>query len=263
MATKTKKTDGTSGGEQPLIEHLLELRSRLLRIVLGVLLCLIPLLPFAQQIFATLAAPLLSVMPEGTSLIATEVASPFLTPFKLCLLLAIVLSMPWTLWQIWAFVAPGLYAHERRFALPLLASSTLLFYTGMAFAYFVVFPLVFGFFVAVAPEGVAVMTDIGRYLDFVITLFLAFGAAFEVPVALVLIVRTGITTPGALREKRPYVIVGAFTVGMLLTPPDILSQTLLALPVYLLYEIGIIAARIMVPGSVEVDAQREQQKAQR
>ena len=258
MATKTKKTDGTSGGEQPLIEHLLELRTRLLRIVLGVLLCLIPLLPFAQQIFATLAAPLLSVMPEGTSLIATEVASPFLTPFKLCLLLAIVLSMPWTLWQIWAFVAPGLYAHERRFALPLLASSTLLFYTGMAFAYFVVFPLVFGFFVAVAPEGVAVMTDIGRYLDFVITLFLAFGAAFEVPVALVLMVRTGITTPGALREKRPYVIVGAFTVGMLLTPPDILSQTLLALPVYLLYEIGIIAARIMVPGSVEVDAQREQ-----
>lgn len=242
--------------EQPLIEHLLELRTRLLRIVIGVLVCLLPLLPFAQDIFRLLADPLLGVMPEGTSLIATEVASPFLTPFKLALLLSLVASIPWTLWQVWAFVAPGLYAHERRFAVPLLLSSTLLFYLGMAFAYFVVFPLIFGFFVSVAPEGVAVMTDIGRYLDFVIMLFLAFGAAFEVPVAIVLMVRMGITTPGALREKRPYILVGAFTVGMLLTPPDILSQTLLALPVYLLYEVGIIAARIMVPGSREVDAQR-------
>lgn len=248
--------------EQPLIAHLLELRDRLLRIVLGVVLCIVPMVPFAQDIFATLATPLLASMPEGTSMIATEVASPFLTPFKLTLLLAIVVSMPWSLYQIWAFVAPGLYQHERRFAMPLVASSTLLFYTGMAFAYFVVFPLIFGFFVAAAPEGVAVMTDIGRYLDFVITMFLAFGAAFEVPVAIVLMVRMGFTTPGALREKRAYVLVGAFAVGMVLTPPDMFSQTLLALPVYALYELGIIAAAMMVPGSREVDAQRKAAKSQ-
>ncbi len=260
LLTKNPKPMANSA-EQPLIEHLLELRQRLLRIVIGVLVCLLPMLPFAQQIFAVLADPILSVMPDGTSLIATEVASPFLTPFKLTLLLSLVVSMPWTLWQIWGFVAPGLYAHERRFAWPLVASSTLLFYLGMAFAYFVVFPIVFGFFVSVAPEGVAVMTDIGRYLDFVIMLFLAFGAAFEVPVAIVLMVRTGLTTPGALKEKRPYVLVGAFAVGMLLTPPDVLSQTLLALPVYLLFEVGIVAARILVPGSREVDAQRAQQSS--
>ncbi len=242
--------------EAPLISHLLELRDRLLRIVLGVLVCLLPMLPFAQEIFALLAAPLSANLPEGASMIATEVASPFLTPFKVALLLAIVVSIPWSLYQVWAFVAPGLYQHERRFALPLVASSSVLFYLGMAFAYFVVFPLVFRFFIGAAPEGVAVMTDIGRYLDFVITLFLAFGAAFEVPVAIVLMVRMGMTTPGALREKRAYVLVGAFTVGMLLTPPDVISQTLLALPVYALYELGILAAAIMVPGSREVDAQR-------
>lgn len=242
--------------EQPLVAHLLELRSRLLRIVLGVLACFLPLVPFAQILFATLADPLLANMPQGTSMIATEVASPFLTPFKLTLLLAIVVSMPWSLYQIWAFVAPGLYQHERRFAFPLVASSTLLFYAGMCFAYFVVFPLIFGFFIAAAPEGVVVMTDIGSYLDFVITLFLAFGAAFEVPVAIVLMVRMGITTPGALREKRAYVLVGAFAVGMLLTPPDMFSQTLLALPVYALFELGILAAVLLVPGSKEVDEQR-------
>ncbi len=242
--------------EAPLISHLLELRDRLLRIVLGILLCLLPMLPFAQDIFALLAAPLSASLPEGASMIATEVASPFLTPFKVALLLAVVISIPWSLYQVWAFVAPGLYQHERRFALPLVASSTLLFYLGMAFAYFVVFPLVFRFFIGAAPEGVAVMTDIGRYLDFVITLFLAFGAAFEVPVAIVLMVRMGMTAPGALREKRAYVLVGAFTIGMLLTPPDVISQTLLALPVYALYELGILAAAIMVPGSREVDAQR-------
>ncbi len=242
--------------EAPLISHLLELRDRLLRIVLGILLCLLPMLPFAQDIFALLAAPLSASLPEGASMIATEVASPFLTPFKVALLLAVVISIPWSLYQVWAFVAPGLYQHERRFALPLVASSTLLFYLGMAFAYFIVFPLVFRFFIGAAPEGVAVMTDIGRYLDFVITLFLAFGAAFEVPVAIVLMVRMGMTTPGALREKRAYVLVGAFTIGMLLTPPDVISQTLLALPVYALYELGILAAAIMVPGSREVDAQR-------
>ncbi len=258
---KTKKTAEPVEElpEAPLVSHLLELRDRLLRIVLGVLACFLPLVPFAQDLFALLAGPLIANMPEGSSMIATEVASPFLTPFKFTLLLAIVLSVPWTLYQVWAFVAPGLYQHERRFALPLVASSTLLFYAGMAFAFFVVFPLIFGFFVAAAPEGVTVMTDIGRYLDFVITLFLAFGAAFEVPVAIVLMVRMGITTPGALREMRAYVLVGAFTVGMVLTPPDMLSQTLLALPVYALFELGILAAQVLVPGSREVDAQRKSQ----
>lgn len=240
---------------QSLIEHLLELRDRLLRIVLGVLACFLPLIPFAQTIFSTLAEPLLANMPAGSSMIATEVASPFLTPFKLTMLVAVVVAMPWSLYQVWAFVAPGLYQHERRFALPLVSSSTILFYLGMAFAYFVVFPLIFGFFVAAAPEGVTVMTDIGRYLDFVITLFLAFGAAFEVPVAIVLMVRMGMTTPGSLREKRPYVLVGAFTIGMILTPPDMFSQTLLALPVYALYELGILAAIFLVPGSKQVDEQ--------
>ncbi len=242
--------------EQPLIGHLLELRDRLLRICLGVLFCFVPLAPFAQELFALLATPMLSQMPVGTSMIATEVASPFLTPFKFALLLAVVISMPWTLYQVWVFVAPGLYQGERRMVLPLVVSSTVLFYLGMVFAYFVVFPLVFAFFVAAAPAGVAVMTDIGRYLDFVITLFLAFGAAFEIPVAIVLLVRTGVTTPAALREKRPYVLVGAFAVGMLLTPPDMLSQTLLALPAYALFELGIIAARYLVPGIREVEAQR-------
>lgn len=242
--------------EQPLVAHLLELRDRLLKICAGIGLCIVPLVPFAQELFALLAQPLMAAMPAGSSMIATEVASPFLTPFKLALLVAIVASMPWTLYQVWAFVAPGLYQQERRFALPLVASSTVLFYLGMAFAYFVVFPLVFGFFVTAAPQGVTVMTDIGRFLDFVITLFLAFGAAFEVPIAIVLMVRMGLTTPGALREKRAYVLVGAFVVGMLLTPPDVVSQTLLALPVYLLFEVGIIAAALLVPGSREVDAQR-------
>ncbi len=254
---KTPAESAETLSEQPLVAHLLELRDRLLRVVIGVVLCFIPLLPLAQGMFSVLAEPLLASMPVGTSMIATEVASPFLTPFKLALLVAIVLSMPWTLYQMWAFVAPGLYQQERRFALPLVASSTLLFYVGMAFAYYVVFPLIFGFFVAAAPEGVTVMTDIGRYLDFVITLFLAFGAAFEVPVAIVLMVRMGITTPNALREKRAYVLVGAFAIGMLLTPPDMFSQTLLALPVYALFELGIIAAALMVPGSRQVDAQRQ------
>lgn len=255
-ANKTAEA-GETLNEAPLIAHLLELRDRLLRIVLGVVVAFVPIAPFAQELFTLLAGPLMAAMPDNASMIATEVASPFLTPFKLGLLLAFVISLPWTLYQVWAFVAPGLYQHERRFAVPLVVSSTLLFYLGMAFAYFVVFPLVFGFFVSVAPAGVTVMTDINRYLDFVITLFLAFGAAFEVPVALVLMVRMGITTPGALREKRAYVLVGAFVVGMVLTPPDMFSQTLLALPVYVLFELGILAAVFLVPGSREVDAQRK------
>ncbi|MBV61685.1 MAG: twin-arginine translocase subunit TatC [Nevskiales bacterium] len=259
---RLNRVSNSLGGDAPLLSHLLELRTRLIRAMLGVIVVFLPLAFFAQPIFSYLAGPLLAQMPAGTSMIATEVAAPFLTPFKLAMLLAVVIAMPWVLYQIWAFVAPGLYKSEQRLAVPLLLSSSLLFYLGIAFAYFVVFPLIFGFLVSVAPEGVAVMTDISRYLDFVIKLFLAFGAAFETPVAIVLMVWAGFTTPGALKQKRPYVLVAVFTLGMLLTPPDIVSQTLLALPAYILFEIGIIAAQILVPGSREVDAQRQAEKKQ-
>lgn len=242
--------------EQPLITHLIELRDRVLRALIGVVVVFVPLAFFAQELYSFAAAPLMALLPEGSSMIATEVASPFFAPFKLAALAAFVLALPWVLFQIWAFVAPGLYKHEQRLVLPLLATSTLLFYAGMAFAYFVVFPVVFGFFIAVAPEGVTVMTDISRYLSFALGMFLAFGIAFEMPVAIVLMVRTGFTTPAALAKKRPYVLVGVFVVGAFLTPPDIVSQTLLALPAYLLFEVGIIASRWLVPGSAEVDAQR-------
>lgn len=247
--------------EQPLIAHLLELRTRLVRILMGVGLVLIPLVFFARDIYAFLARPLLALMPVGTSMIATEVASPFFAPFKLAAVLAFVLALPWVLYQIWAFVAPGLYKSEQRLILPLLATSTLLFYAGMSFAYFVVFPLIFGFFVSVAPEGVAVMTDIASYLDFVLGMFVAFGIAFETPVAIVLMVWSGFVTPAKLASARPYVLVGAFVIGMLLTPPDILSQSLLAVPAYLLYELGIIAARWLVPGIREVEAQQANQSS--
>lgn len=246
--------------EQPLLAHLLELRTRVLRALIVVALVFVPLSVFADDLFTWLSGPLLAHMPEGNSLIATEVAAPFLAPFKLAILLAVVVSLPWILYQMWAFVAPGLYANERRLVVPLLASSTLLFYLGMAFAYFVVFPVVFGFFVSVAPEGVSVMTDISRYLDFVLGMFFAFGVAFEVPVAIILAVWAGFTTPGQLATYRAYVLVGAFAVGMLLTPPDFISQTLLAVPIYLLYESGIWFARWLVPGSREVDAQRAERE---
>ena len=225
--------------EQPLIYHLIELRDRLLRVVLVVGVVFIALVPFSNTLFSVLSGPLLAHMPDDSSMIAIEVASPFLIPFKLTLFLALFISIPYVLYQLWSFVAPGLYKHERRLAIPLLVSSTALFYAGAAFAYFVVFPLVFAFFTGTAPEGVAVMTDISRYLDFVLTLFFAFGAAFEVPVFTVLLVWTGMATQEGLREKRPYVIVGAFVIGMLLTPPDIISQTLLAVPVWLLFELGV------------------------
>lgn len=251
----------TEDREQPLVAHLLELRLRLVRAMAGVLLVFLPLAIFAKQLFGFLAGPLMAHMPAGSTMIATEVASPFLTPFKLALVLAFVLALPWVLYQIWAFVAPGLYENERRMVWPLLASSTLLFYAGMAFAYFVVFPLLFGFFISVAPAEIAVMTDIARYLDFVLGMFLAFGIAFEVPIAIILLVWAGAVTPGQLAEKRAYVVVGAFVVGMLLTPPDMFSQTLLAIPVYLLYEAGIFASRILVPGYKEVEAQRAEQAA--
>ncbi len=227
-------------GELPFISHLVELRDRLLRIVLVVALVFLALMPFANTLFTALSGPLTAHLPEGSSMVAIEVASPFLTPFKLSLVLAVFIAMPFLLYQTWAFVAPGLYRHERRLVMPLMVSSTVLFYAGAAFAYFVVFPLVFKFLTSTAPVGVAVMTDISRYLDFVLTLFFAFGLAFEVPVLTVLLVWTGMATQDGLREKRPYIIVGAFVVGMLLTPPDIISQTLLAVPVLLLFELGII-----------------------
>lgn len=243
----------------PWLSHLVELRDRLVRALLGVLLVFIPLSLFSKDLFTLLAGPLMVFLPEGTSMIATEVASPFLTPFKLALLAAIVLAMPWILHQAWGFIAPGLYQHEKRIAIPLLFSSVLLFYAGIAFAYFVVFPLVFGFLTSMAPDGVTIATDIGKYLDFVIALFIAFGLAFEVPIATVLMVWAGITTPTKLKQKRPYVFLGAFVAGMFLTPPDIISQTLLAVPMYLLFEAGIVMARLLVPGIKE----REQQDAAR
>lgn len=244
--------------ESTLISHLSELRSRLLRVVVSILVVFLALSPFSQEIFTFVAGPLLAQMPEGTSLIATRVIAPFLTPFKMTLLVAVFLAMPFVLYQVWAFIAPGLYANEKRFAFPLMATSVLLFYLGAAFAYFVVFPLVFGFMQAVAPQGVAVTPDITEYLDFVMVMFFAFGMAFEVPIATVLMVWSGFTTPAKLASKRAYVFLGAFIVGMLLTPPDVISQTLLAVPVYALYEIGIMFSRIMVPGYREVEAQQEE-----
>jgi sec-independent protein translocase protein TatC len=233
-------------GEMTFVEHLVELRDRLLRVVLTVLGFVIVLSPFANKLYALLAEPLLRFLPEGTSMIATQVASPFLTPFKLIIVLSLFIAMPVVLYQVWAFVAPGLYKHERRLIFPLLITSSVLFYLGMAFAYFVVFPLMFRFFQAVAPQGVAIMTDITAYLDFVLKIFFAFGVAFEVPIATILLVWTGFTTPAALVAKRPYIIVGAFVLGMLLTPPDIISQTLLALPMWMLFELGVFFSKFYV-----------------
>jgi sec-independent protein translocase protein TatC len=232
--------------EQSLLEHLTELRDRLLHMVLAVLILFLLLFPFSEEIFSTVARPLLALMPEGTSMIATSVTSPFLVPFKLVLLLAVLLAVPYLLHQIWAFVAPGLYSHEKRLAGPLLVSSVTLFYCGIAFAYFVVFPLLFAFFITVAPEGVAVMTDIGQFLDFVIAIFFAFGIAFEVPVATFLLVLAGATTPQQLAKKRPYIIVAVFVIGMLLTPPDVISQSLLAVPMWGLFEIGLLMSRLFI-----------------
>ena len=246
------------GGEQPLIAHLLELRSRLLKIIAGVLLAFLALAPFANHLYALLAQPLLELLPAGSTMIATEVASPFFAPIKLAGVFAFVLVMPWTLWQVWAFVAPGLYRNEQRLVLPLLTSSTLLFYAGIAFAYFLVLPTVFKFTIGFAPEGVAVMTDISKYLDFSLALFIAFGVAFETPVALVLMVKTGFVTPAQLASWRQYVLVGAFVIGAIFTPPDVISQLLLAIPLYLLYELGIICARLLVPGSREVERQQSE-----
>ena len=243
--------------ELSFLQHLVELRSRLLKACLTIAVVLIVLLPFSRHIYEAIASPMMAQMPAGSSMIAIDVASPFLTPFKMTMLLAIMISIPMVLYQLWAFVAPALFKHEKRLARPLLFSSVFLFYIGCAFAYFVVFPLVFGFMNRVAPEGVAVMTDISKYLDFVMTLFLAFGIAFEVPIATIILVATGITTTDRLTGWRPYIIVGAFAIGMILTPPDVISQTLLALPMWLLFEAGIIMTRVLVKDQNQDQDQQE------
>ena len=237
--------NSTDDSPQPLVTHLVELRDRLLRAVLSVLVVFICLFPFANDIYAVVSEPLRELLPQGSSMIATEVASPFLTPFKLTLVVALFVAIPYVLFQVWAFVAPGMYRKEKRIALPLLASSVLLFYAGAAFAYFVVFPLIFAFFTSVGPSDITVMTDINRYLDFVLKLFFAFGIAFEIPIAAVILILTGVTTPDKLASKRPWIIVGCFVAGMLLTPPDVISQSLLALPMWLLFELGILFGRIL------------------
>ncbi len=236
---------------QPLISHLIELRDRLLRSLLIILVLFLPLFYFANDLYVYLSAPLTALLPEGTSMIATDVTSPFFAPFKLTLVLAIFVAVPFILHQIWSFIAPGLYRHEKRIAVPLLVSSILLFYIGIAFAYYVVFPLIFGFFTSTGPEGVAMMTDISSYLDFVLKLFFAFGIVFEIPIATLLLVLSGATTVESLKEKRAYMIVCCFIVGMFLTPPDVISQTLLAMPMWLLFEAGIVLARIFVKTAAE------------
>lgn len=224
------------------ISHLIELRTRLLRIVIGLVVVFVALFPFANEIYSLLAAPLLTKLPMGGQMIATGVTTPFFVPMKVAMMAAFLISLPHTLYQVWAFVAPGLYAHEKRFMIPMILFSSFLFLLGMSFAYFFVFPVVFGFIVGTAPEGVAVMTDIGNYLDFVMTLFFAFGLAFEVPIAVVMAVRFGWVGIPALRDARGYVVVGAFVIGAIFTPPDIISQFMLAVPMWLLYELGIIVA---------------------
>jgi sec-independent protein translocase protein TatC len=230
--------------EQPFIAHLMEMRDRLLRIVLAVVIILAILFPFANDIYEFIARPLMEKLPG--EMIATGTITPFLTPLKLSLISSIFLAMPYILYQFWAFIAPGLYQHERKMVMPLVVSSTLLFYLGMAFAFYVVFPLVFAFIVSTAPDGVTVMTDMADYLDFVLTLFFAFGVAFEIPIATIILLWTGVTTRESLAKGRPYIIVGAFVIGMLLTPPDVISQVLLALPMWVLFEAGLIASRFFI-----------------
>jgi sec-independent protein translocase protein TatC len=253
------EADAEKLAEGTLISHLIELRSRLLKAAAAILVLFIGLVPFAETIFTLVATPLMEQLPEGATMIATQVASPFLTPFKMTLFVALFLAMPVILYQLWQFIAPGLYRNEKRFAVPLLLSSIVLFYAGVAFAYYVVFPLMFSFFAAAAPEGVTMMTDISAYLDFILTLFFAFGIAFEVPIATVMLVSSGLVSLKTLGQARAYVFLGAFVAGMFLTPPDAISQTLLAVPVYLLYESGLVLCRIL--GAERTEAQEEESGA--
>ena len=233
---------------QAVISHLLELRNRLIPALAVILFIFLGLYSVSNELYVLVSEPLRKFLPEGTSMIATDVASPFLTPFKLTLMASIFLAMPYVLFQLWRFVSPALYKKEKRLAVPLLVSSVVLFYTGIAFVYFIVFPLVFGFFTSAGPEGVAVMTDISRYLDFVLKLFFAFGMVFEIPIVIVMLVAVGVTDTKSLSVKRPYIVVGCFVVGMLLTPPDIISQTLLAVPMWLLFELGLVCSKLIEKG---------------
>lgn len=239
----------TTANEGSLLSHLAELRSTLLKCVGTILVIFLALIYFARDIYHWLATPLMVHLPEGTSMIATDVGAPFFAPFKLTMVVAVAAAVPFLLHQVWRFIAPGLYKHEKRLIAPLLISSTLLFYGGIAFAYYVVLPLAFAFFTTMAPEGITIATDITSYLNFVLKIFFAFGIAFEIPVAILLLCWTGAVTPAQLRANRSYVIVGAFVVGMLLTPPDVISQTLLAVPMWLLFELGLVFARFYTPES--------------
>ena len=252
----------TPTGEGTLISHLLELRDRLLRAILAVVVIFVCLVPFANDLYEILAKPLMSALPEGNSMISTEPHGPFFVPFKFAFACAFAIAVPYVLYQMWAFVAPGLYQHEKRMVLPIIVSSSLLFYLGIVFAYFVVFPIIFAFFAGSAPEGVQVMTDINAYFSFVVKLFFAFGVAFEVPVATIIFVKLGITTPEDLETKRPYIIIIAFVVGMLMTPPDIFSQTLLAVPVWLLFELGLFTSRYIARKDAEKAAREEAEMAE-
>ncbi|TPE54332.1 twin-arginine translocase subunit TatC [Maribrevibacterium harenarium] len=243
--------------QAPLVSHLIELRNRMLKIVVVILVIFFGLYAFANDLYLIVSEPLRSLLPAGSTLIATEVASPFLAPLKLTFALAVLVSIPFTLYQIWSFIAPALYKEERSVAIPLLISSVFLFYAGIVFAYYVVLPLIFGFFTTVGPGEVAVMTDINNYLNFVLKLFFAFGVTFEIPVATYLLIKAGVTTVDSLSKKRPYVFLGCFVVGMLITPPDIFSQTLLAIPMWLLFELGLLAGR-----TVPVEADEEEESAQ-
>jgi sec-independent protein translocase protein TatC len=238
--------------QDTFISHLVELRDRLLRAILAVVLVFLCLFPWAKDLYALLAMPLLAVLPKGGQMIATDVVGVFLVPVKVAFLVAFVIALPYVLYQAWAFVAPGLYAHERRLVLPLVVASSVLFVVGMSFAYFLVFPVVFRFMASIAPEGVAWMTDIDKYLSFVLTMFIAFGVTFEVPIVVIVLVRVGLVSLEKLREIRPYVIVGAFVIGAIFTPPDVLSQVMLAVPLWLLFELGLVLARFVGrPGAAD------------
>ncbi|WP_043529338.1 twin-arginine translocase subunit TatC [Litchfieldella xinjiangensis] len=244
-ASRDPSEQDSAQAQAPLIEHLIELRSRLMRAVIAVVLIFLALYAFSNDIYTFVAQPLMDLLPEGAQMIATEVASPFLAPFKLTLVVAVFIAIPVVLHQAWAFIAPGLYDNEKRLAIPLLLSSVGLFYAGAAFAYYVVFPLLFKFFTQTGPEDVAVMTDINQYLNFVLKMFFAFGVAFEIPIATFLLIYSGATTVESLSQKRPYIVLACFVIGMLLTPPDVISQSLLAVPMYLLYEVGIFFGRVV------------------
>ena len=245
MSEQPAADNTVDDAEKPLVTHLVELRDRLLRSVACILLVFLALFYFSNDIYTFVSEPLQALLPENTTMIATEVASPFFAPFKLTMVVAILLAMPFLLYQVWGFIAPGLYKKERLLVVPIFLSSVVLFYAGMAFAYYVVFPLVFGFFTSVGPEGVAMMTDINSYLDFVLKLFFAFGLAFEIPIATLVLILTGITTPQKLAEKRPYVILGCFVIGMLMTPPDVISQAMLAIPMWILFEAGVLLGKLL------------------